>query len=79
MRNIQGLGGKRSVSYKDLYMFPNVHFALASKKPNLDMYEGHGDYLAHLKRFCIQLKGVEKKDELLMAYFGESLTGIASE
>ena len=42
-------------------------------------YDGHGDPIAHLKRYCIQLQGAWGKEELLMAYFGESLTGVASE
>jgi len=32
-----------------------------------------------LKKFCNQLRGAGGKQELLMAYFRESLTGIASE
>ncbi|XP_070055131.1 uncharacterized protein [Nicotiana tomentosiformis] len=39
----------------------------------------HGDPIAHLKRYCNQLRGAGRKEELLMAYFRESLTGIASE
>ena len=35
--------------------------------------------MAHLRRFCNQLRGAGGKEELLMAYFGESLTGVASE
>ncbi|XP_049394536.1 uncharacterized protein LOC125858774 [Solanum stenotomum] len=37
------------------------------------------DPIAHLKRYCNQLRGAEGKKELLMAYFGESLVGIAFE
>ncbi|XP_033508609.1 uncharacterized protein [Nicotiana tomentosiformis] len=32
-----------------------------------------------MKQYCNQLRGDGRKEELLMAYFGESLTGIASE
>ncbi|XP_047267102.1 uncharacterized protein LOC124897771 [Capsicum annuum] len=49
------------------------------KMPRFDKYEGHGDPLAYLKKFCNQLRGAGGKEKLLMAYFGESLTGIASE
>ncbi|XP_049382971.1 uncharacterized protein LOC125847382 [Solanum stenotomum] len=49
------------------------------KTPKFDKYNGHGDPVAHLKRFCNQLRGAEGKKELLMAYFGESLTGVASK
>jgi len=79
MRNIQGLGGHKSVSFKDLCMFPNVHLPIGFKTPKFDKYSGHGDPVAHLKRYCNQLRGAGGKEELLMAYFGESLTGIASE
>ncbi|XP_075101846.1 uncharacterized protein LOC142177273 [Nicotiana tabacum] len=47
--------------------------------PKFKKYDGHGDPITHLKRYCNQLRGAGGKEELLMAYFGESLTGIASE
>ncbi|XP_070054955.1 uncharacterized protein [Nicotiana tomentosiformis] len=47
--------------------------------PKFEKYDGHGDPIAHLKRYCNQLRGAGGKKELLMDYFGESLTGIASE
>ncbi|XP_010323524.1 uncharacterized protein [Solanum lycopersicum] len=74
-----GLGGHKSVSSKDLCMFPDVHLPLGFKTPKFDKYNGHGDPVAHLRRFCNQLRGAGGKEELLMAYFGESLTGVASE
>ncbi|KAM3237064.1 hypothetical protein P3L10_012093 [Capsicum annuum] len=76
---MQGLGGQKNVSYKDLCMFPDVHLLLGFKMPKFDKYEGHGDPVAHLKKFCNQLRGAGGKEELLMAYFKESLTEIASE
>ncbi|XP_070057951.1 uncharacterized protein [Nicotiana tomentosiformis] len=79
MRNIQGLGGHKSVSFNDLCMFPHVHLPPVFKTPKFDKYDGHGDPIAHLKRYCNQLRGAGGKEELFMAYFGESLTGIASE
>ena len=79
IRNMQGLGGHKSVSFKDLCMFPDVHLPQGFKTPKFDKYNGHGDPVAHLRRFCNQLRGVRGKEELLMAYFGESLTGVASE
>ncbi|XP_075101860.1 uncharacterized protein LOC142177286 [Nicotiana tabacum] len=79
MRNIQGLGGHKSVSFNDLCMFPHVHLPPGFKTPKFDKYDGHDDTIAHLKRYCNQLRGAGGKEELLMAYFGESLTGIASE
>ncbi|XP_070029815.1 uncharacterized protein [Nicotiana sylvestris] len=60
-------------------MFPHVHLPLGFKTPKFEKYDGHGDPIAHLKRYCNQLRGADGKEELLMAYFGESLVGIASK
>nr|XP_033510929.1 uncharacterized protein LOC117275728 [Nicotiana tomentosiformis] len=60
-------------------MFPDVHLPPGFKTPKFEKYDGHGDPIAHLKRYCNQLRGAGGKEELLMAYFGESLTGVASE
>ena len=60
-------------------MFQHVQLPLGFKTQKFDKYNGHGDPVAHLRRFCNQLRGVRGKEELLMAYFGESLTGVASE
>ncbi|XP_019226600.1 PREDICTED: uncharacterized protein LOC109208050 [Nicotiana attenuata] len=79
LKNIQGLSEQKSVSYTDLCMFQHVHLPLGFKTPKFEKYDGHGDPLAHLKRYCNQLRGAGGKEELLMAYFGESLVGIASE
>ncbi|XP_070049327.1 uncharacterized protein [Nicotiana tomentosiformis] len=79
IKNIQGLGGHKSVSFSDLWMFPHIHLPLGFKTPKLEKYNGHGDTIGHLKRYCNQLRGASRKEELLMAYFGESLVGVASE
>ncbi|XP_049364034.1 uncharacterized protein LOC125828744 [Solanum verrucosum] len=79
VRDMQGLGGHKSVSFNDLCMFPHVHLPIDFKTPKFEKYDGHGDPVAHLKRYCNQLRGAGSKEELLMAYFGESLMGIASE
>ncbi|KAM3322658.1 hypothetical protein P3S67_003809 [Capsicum chacoense] len=79
MKNLQGLGGYKSVSYKDLSMFPGLHLPLGFKMSKFEKYDGHGDPVAHLKRYCNQLRGAGGKEELLMVYFGESLLGLASE
>ncbi|KAF3671544.1 hypothetical protein FXO38_06539 [Capsicum annuum] len=39
----------------------------------------HGDSVAYLRRYCNQLKGAGGKEELLMTYFGKSLSGLALE
>ncbi|XP_070015669.1 uncharacterized protein [Nicotiana sylvestris] len=79
LKSIQGLNGQKSLSYADLCMFPHVHLPLGFKIPKFEKYNGHGDPIAHLKRYCNQLRGASGKEELLMAYFGESLVGITSE
>ncbi|XP_009610405.2 uncharacterized protein [Nicotiana tomentosiformis] len=79
LKNIQGLSGQKRMSYADLCMFPHVHLPVGFKTPKFERYDGHGDSIAHLKQYCNQLRGAGGKEELLMAYFGENLTGIASE
>ena len=79
LKNIQGLAGKKSVAFKDLCIFPDVRLPLGFKIPKFEKYDGHSDPIAHLKRYCNQLRGAGRNEELLMAYFGESLTGVASE
>ncbi|XP_070024893.1 uncharacterized protein [Nicotiana sylvestris] len=79
LKNMQGLSGQKSVSYTDLCMFPHVHLPVGFKTPKFEKYDGHGDPIANLKKYCNQLRGAGSKEELLMAYFGESLVGIASE
>ncbi|XP_070008441.1 uncharacterized protein [Nicotiana sylvestris] len=49
------------------------------KTPKFHKYDGHDDPIAYLKRYCNQLRGAGGKEELPMAYFGESLVGVASE
>ncbi|XP_070029310.1 uncharacterized protein [Nicotiana sylvestris] len=79
LKNIQGLSGQKSVSNADLCMLPHVHLPISFKTPKFETYDGHGDPIAHLKRYCNQLRGAGEKEELLMAYFGVSLVGIASK
>ncbi|XP_070033107.1 uncharacterized protein [Nicotiana tomentosiformis] len=76
---MQGLSGQKSVSYSDLCMFPHVHLPAGFKMTKFEKYTWNGDPVTHLKRYCNQLRGTGGKQELLMAYFGESLTGIAFE
>ncbi|KAM3263159.1 hypothetical protein P3L10_000153 [Capsicum annuum] len=64
---------------RNLGMFPGVHLPLGFKMLKFEKYDGHGDPVAHLRRYCNQLRGAGRKEELLMAYFGESLSGLASE
>ncbi|KAK4706217.1 hypothetical protein R3W88_034233 [Solanum pinnatisectum] len=54
-------------------MFPHVHLPVGFKSPKFEKYDGHRDPIAHLKRYYNQLRGADGKEELLMAYSGESL------
>ncbi|KAK4733624.1 hypothetical protein R3W88_007885 [Solanum pinnatisectum] len=54
-------------------MFPHVHLPVGFKTPKFEKYDGHRDPIAHLKRYYNQLRGADGKEELLMAYFRESL------
>ncbi|XP_075106212.1 uncharacterized protein LOC107771809 [Nicotiana tabacum] len=79
LKNTQAMAGRKSVAFRDLCMFPDVHLPPGFKVPKFEKYNGHGDPIAHLKRYCNQLRGVGRNEELLIAYFGESLMGVASE
>ncbi|XP_070036153.1 uncharacterized protein [Nicotiana tomentosiformis] len=79
LKNVQGLTVQKSIAFKDICMFHDVHLPPGFKTPKFEKYDGHGDPMAHLKRYCNQLRGAGGKEELSMAYFGESLTGVASE
>ncbi|XP_070010697.1 uncharacterized protein [Nicotiana sylvestris] len=63
---MQGLGGQVSVAYKDLCLFPDVQLPMGFKMPKFDLYDGHGDPVARLRRFCSKMRGAGGKDELLM-------------
>ncbi|XP_070020772.1 uncharacterized protein [Nicotiana sylvestris] len=60
-------------------MFPDVHLPPGFKTPKFEKYDGHGEPISHLKRYCNQLRGSRRNEELLIAYFGESLMGAASK
>ncbi|XP_070002385.1 uncharacterized protein LOC142165986 [Nicotiana tabacum] len=79
LKNIQGLSGQKSVSYTDLCIFPYGHLPIGFKIPMFEKYDRHGDPISHLKKYCNQFRWAGRKEELLMAYFGETLVGIASE
>ncbi|XP_070019808.1 uncharacterized protein [Nicotiana sylvestris] len=48
-----------------------------SKTQKLNLYGGRGDPIAHLRGYCSEMRSIRRKDNLLMAYFSESLTGAA--
>ncbi|XP_070025353.1 uncharacterized protein [Nicotiana sylvestris] len=78
-RDMRELGGQVSVAYKDLCLFPNVQLLTGFNMPKFDLYDGHGDPIAHVRGFCSKMRGDGGKDELLMAYFSQSLSGSALE
>nr|XP_016466163.1 PREDICTED: uncharacterized protein LOC107788937 [Nicotiana tabacum] len=79
LRTMQGLGGQVSVAYKDLCLFPDVQLPVGFKMPKFDLYDEHGDLVAHLRGFCSKMRGAGRKDELLMAYFSQSLSDATLE
>ncbi|XP_019257776.1 PREDICTED: uncharacterized protein LOC109235993 [Nicotiana attenuata] len=77
--NMQGLGGQVSMAYRDLCLFPDVQLPTGFKMPKFDLYDGHGDLVVHLRGFGSKMRGAGGKDELLMAYLSQSLSGSALE
>ncbi|XP_070004932.1 uncharacterized protein [Nicotiana sylvestris] len=67
------------MAYKDLCLFPDVQLHAGFKMPKFDLYDGHGDPVAHLRCYCSKMRGAGGKDKLLMAYFSLSLSGAALE
>ncbi|XP_070028376.1 uncharacterized protein [Nicotiana sylvestris] len=47
--------------------------------PKFNLYDRHGDPVAHLRGYCNKMRGARGKDELLMAYFSQSLSGATLE
>ncbi|XP_070015856.1 uncharacterized protein [Nicotiana sylvestris] len=78
-RNMLGFGGQVSVADKDLCLFPDVQLSVRFKMPKFDVYDGHEYLVAHLRGFCSKMRGAGRKDEILMAYFSQSLSGSALE
>ncbi|XP_070055314.1 uncharacterized protein [Nicotiana tomentosiformis] len=79
LKNMQGTGNQINMSYNDLCMFPDVHLPDGSKMPKFNLYDERGDPVAYLRGYCSEMRSVRGKDELLMAYFSESLSGEALE
>ncbi|XP_075081360.1 uncharacterized protein LOC107808798 [Nicotiana tabacum] len=75
LRNMQGLGNQVSVAYKDLCLFPDVQLPAGFKMPKFNLYDGHVNHVAHLRGYCSKMRGAGGKDELLIAYFSQSLSG----
>ncbi|KAK4726853.1 hypothetical protein R3W88_031770 [Solanum pinnatisectum] len=63
--------------YEKLCLHPRVELPKGFKIPKFNMFDGHGDPIAHLKDFCSRLVGLENNEALLMRLFIQSLSGIA--
>nr|XP_016456998.1 PREDICTED: uncharacterized protein LOC107780896 [Nicotiana tabacum] len=72
LRNMQGIGNQVSVSYKDLCLFPDVQLPAGFMMPKFDLYDGHGDPVAHLRGYYSKMRGIGGTNELLMTYFSQS-------
>ncbi|XP_070025357.1 uncharacterized protein [Nicotiana sylvestris] len=74
-RDMRGLGGQVNVAFKDLCLFLDVQLPAGFNMPKFDLYDGHGDPVAHLRGFYSKMRGAGGRDELLMAYFSKGLSG----
>ncbi|XP_070052594.1 uncharacterized protein [Nicotiana tomentosiformis] len=76
---MQGMRNQINMSYNDLCMFPDIHLFTGFKMPKFNLYDGRGDLVAHMRDYCSEMRSVSGKDELLTAYFSESLSVAALE
>ncbi|XP_069150940.1 uncharacterized protein [Solanum lycopersicum] len=67
------------LSYKDVYIHPNLDLPEGFKVPKFVTFNGTRNPLTHLKAYCDQLGGVDKNEALLMPLFSRSLSGEALE
>ncbi|KAK4709657.1 hypothetical protein R3W88_004170 [Solanum pinnatisectum] len=66
-----------NLRYEKLCLHPGVELPSGFKILKFNMFDGHGDPVAHLKDFCSRLGGLENNEALLMRLFIQSLLGIA--
>ncbi|KAH0720210.1 hypothetical protein KY289_005519 [Solanum tuberosum] len=52
--------------YEKLCLLPSVELPSGFKILKFNMFDGHGDPMAHLKDFCSRLVGLENNEPLLM-------------
>ena len=79
VRDMQGLGSHKSISFNYLCMLPHIHLLINFKTTNFEKCDGYGEPAAHLMRYYNQQRGAGSNEEFLMAYFGGNLMGIVSE
>ncbi|PHT55156.1 hypothetical protein CQW23_03642 [Capsicum baccatum] len=78
--SIAKFGSNLYPDWKGANTMPRVFISpLGFKMPKFEKYDGHDDPVVYLRHYCNQLRGAGGKKELLMAYFGESLSSLASE
>ncbi|XP_070010454.1 uncharacterized protein [Nicotiana sylvestris] len=79
LKNKQRRGTQGSMAYKELSVSPDVRLPAGFKVPRFNLYDGCRDLIVHLRDYCSEMRNVGEKDDLLMEYFSENLTGAALE
>ncbi|XP_047253559.1 uncharacterized protein LOC124887702 [Capsicum annuum] len=74
-RNMQVTRGTESLDYDDLCIHPDIDILVGYKPPKFDVFDGKGDWHAHLRAYCDKLVGVGKNEELRIKLFIQSLSG----
>jgi len=67
------------LGYDDLCIHPGVDLPEGYKVPKFEVFDGAGNPMAHLRRYCEQLVGIRKNEALLMRLFSRSLRSEALE
>lgn len=63
--------------YDDLCVHSGVDLPDGYKVPKFEMFNGTGNPMTHLRRYCEQLVGIGKNEALLMLLFSRGLRGEA--
>lgn len=74
---MQGIGGKMNMSYKDLYLVPDIQLPAGFKTLKFELYNVHRDPIAHLRNYCTKMREAGGKNELLMANYWRLSTRIS--
>nr|XP_009758096.1 PREDICTED: uncharacterized protein LOC104210820 [Nicotiana sylvestris]XP_009758100.1 PREDICTED: uncharacterized protein LOC104210820 [Nicotiana sylvestris]XP_009758108.1 PREDICTED: uncharacterized protein LOC104210820 [Nicotiana sylvestris]XP_009758113.1 PREDICTED: uncharacterized protein LOC104210820 [Nicotiana sylvestris] len=61
IKNIQGIGGHKSVPFNYLCIFPHTHLPPGSKTPKFEKYDGHSDPYRPLEKVLQPDEGCRKK------------------
>ena len=77
MKELQCIPDIVGLSYKDLYIHPDLNLPEGFKILKFDTFGGVGNPMVHLRAYCDQLVGVGRDKALLMRFFSQSLCGEA--